>query len=452
VRNFHSLSLRHSPEKFPHGMKWLAEQIRPLGFKPGIWTVPWGTGDDKFYQEHRAWFLHDSKGQPFQNWNGRYILDPSQPEVRRHMEETHRIMSAEWGYEMFKVDGMSFSVRMFERPDVRAAFRQPCTEPFQLSLEALRRGMGPDRIVLACNGHYPGPEVPFFDAARIGGDLVSPGKPPNWNSYLSQARVTLAQLFVHNLIWYNDPDTLMVGEVTPLSMARVATTIVALPGQLTFISDKLRQLPAQRMRLLQQALPVCDVRPLDLMPISDLKPVWDLKIRRRFASWDVVSIFNWGDEAQDYRIAFETLGLDAKKAYLLYEFWSGMFHGVRRGFINTHVEPQSNLLLAVHELKDHPQFLSTDRHISQGGVELIDVAWKAERGELVSRVKLVENDILTMSVHVPADYAYREAIATGATVEDVGGIGAVKTVLLRRATSGEAELTLSFTRQSQVGQ
>ena len=45
VSSFYNLSLKASPEKFPHGMKWLAQEIRALGFRPGIWTVPWGTGD-----------------------------------------------------------------------------------------------------------------------------------------------------------------------------------------------------------------------------------------------------------------------------------------------------------------------------------------------------------------------------------------------------------------------
>lgn len=44
VSQFHNLTLRPDPKKFPSGMKWLAEQIRALGFKAGIWTVPFGTG------------------------------------------------------------------------------------------------------------------------------------------------------------------------------------------------------------------------------------------------------------------------------------------------------------------------------------------------------------------------------------------------------------------------
>jgi len=453
VSNFHNLNLQASPAKFPHGMKWLAEQIRALGFRPGIWTVPWGTGNENFYRAHRAWFLHDPQGQPMHNWNGRYVLDPTQPEVRRFMEETLHRMSAEWGYEFFKIDGMSgtgpyLSAHFFERPEVRAAFRQPVADPYQLCIETFRRGIGQDRIFLACQGHYTGPEVGWADASRLGADMVEPGQPPRWHNYLNQARMTLAQLFTNNLIWYNDPDTLMVGEAAPLSVARIATTVVALPGQLTFISDKLGQLAPERMRLLQQALPVCDVHPLDLMPIMEFKPVWDLKIRRPFASWDVVSIFNWGDDQKEYRVPLAALGLDSEKEYLLFEFWSRKFLGAKRGFIEARVEPRSNLLLAVHELEHRPQFLSTDRHISQGGVELADVAWNQDRDELTTRLKLVENDPLTMFVYVPATYGFSKAIAEGATVEQIRDATPIISVVLRSSTSGEARTVLAFVHQS----
>jgi len=452
VSNFHNLTLRASPEKFPHGMKWLADQIRALGFRPGIWTVPFGTGDASFYHEHRGWFLHDPQGRPMRNWTGQYVLDPSQPEVRQHMEETHRTMSADWGYEFFKIDGMSgqdasYSAHFYERPEVRAAFHESCADPFRLSIEALRRGIGPDRIFLACQGHYTGPEVASVDAARLGADIVKPNQPPHWENYLNQARVTLAQLFVNNLVWYNDPDTLMVGEATPLSVARIAATVIALPGQLTFFGDKLGSLSLERMRLLQQVLPVADVHPLDLAPVADLKPVWDLKVQRPFATWDVVSIFNWGDQPQEFRVPFTSLGLDGSKGYLLWEFWSRKFIGVRRGSIEVHVEPRSNLLLGVHELLQRPQFLSTDRHVAQGTVELDDLAWNQDRSTLTCTVKLVADDPLTVFVHVPAGYVFRTASSSEANVENTADEGSVMSVRLRRSSSGQARLILNFSRR-----
>ncbi|NIA16090.1 MAG: hypothetical protein GWP08_18675, partial [Nitrospiraceae bacterium] len=271
VSKFHTQTLEAHPKQFPRGMKWMAERIREFGFRPGIWTVPFGTGDKAFYEAHKDWFLHDPDGNPMHNWSGLYVLDPSQEVVRRHIEENHRVISEEWGYEYWKIDGVSArddhkAAHFFERPEVRAAFKEPCDDPLRLCLEALRRGIGPDSIWVGCGGHYTGPDVEFMDTARLGADIVSGcyrKPPPKWRNYLSQARMTLNQLFVHNIIWYNDPDTLMVEAATPLNVARLAATVVALPGQVTFAGDKLTELPAERMRLLQQALPVCDVRPLD---------------------------------------------------------------------------------------------------------------------------------------------------------------------------------------------
>jgi hypothetical protein len=448
VSNFHNLTLRPSPDKFPHGMKWLAGQIRELGFRPGIWTVPWGTGDERFYQAHRGWFLHHPDGKPMGNWNGRFILDPSQPEVRRHMQETHRTMSFEWGYEFFKIDGMSgrnqgYSAHFFERPEVQAAFRHPIKDPYFQCVKALREGIGPNRIFLACQGHYTGSEVAWADAARLGADIVEPNHPPHWANYLNQASISLSQLFTHNLVWYNDPDTLLVG-AAPLSEARLATTVVALPGQLTFFGDKLADLPPDRMRLLQQALPVCDVHALDLAPVNDLKAVWDLKIRRPFGAWDVVSLFNWEAADREISVTFAELGLEVGKAYLVYDFWNQRFLGAHRGTFSARVGSHANLLLAVHELQTHPQFLATDRHISQGGVELLAEVWNPDRHELECTFKLVEKDALRASIHCPAGYSFKAARAEGGRLEKAAAENSLVTAVLRREDSGTATVWLTF--------
>jgi hypothetical protein len=450
VSDFYNLTLRASPEKFPHGMKWLAEQIRALGFRPGIWTVPFGTGDSNYYQAHREWFLHNKDGKPMQNWCGRYVLDPSQPAVRQQMEESHRTMSKDWGYEFFKIDGMSgrdagYSAHFFERPETHAAFRQPMADPYSLCVEALRRGIGPDRIFLACQGHYTGPEIAWADAGRLGSDIVSANQPPHWENYLSQAQASLGQLFTHNLIWYNDPDTLLVGEYAPLDMARLATTVVALPGQLTFFGDKLGQLPPARMRLLQQTLPVCDVHPLDLFPIYDLHPIWDLKIRRSFANWDVVSVFNWNEKTEEQQLVFSELGLPEDKEYLLYEFWSQKFLGAHRNHYAVQVPPRANVLLAVHERLNRPQFLSTDRHVTQGGVEWSQSTWNPADNELTCAFKLVENDPLTAIIHVPSNYKLLKSSVEGATLSRISNEEtSILRAVLKRDSNGEGKLVLKF--------
>ena len=414
VSKFHNLTLRPDPNKFPSGMKWLADEIRKLGFKPGIWTVPFGTGDKEFYESHKDWFLHNPDGQPIQNWCGLYILDPSQEAVRRHIEETHRIMSEEWGYEYFKVDGMSgrgpsYSAHFFERDDVRAAFKESIDDPFLQCVEAIRRGIGPDRIWLACQGHYTGTEIGYADAGRLGADIVAPNRPPEWHNYRNQALTTLNQLFVNNIVWYCDPDTLLVGEVNPLETVRLAASVVALTGQAMFAGDKLAELSPERMRLLQQCLPVCDVRPLDLFPIFEMLPVWDVKIQRPFGNWDVVSVFNWEEEAAHISVTLDELGLDTMQSYLVYDCWNRALQRNVKDGITAEVPGHGNALFAVYADVGHPQLVFSDRHLVQGGIGLKAVNWDATTKVLAGTVTLVQNDPTELVVAVPENFTFADA-------------------------------------------
>lgn len=450
VSKFSNLTLRPNPRQFPHGMKWLADQIRKIGFRPGIWTVPFGTGDHEFYQAHKDWFLHDRDGKPMRNWCGLYVLDPSQEIVRKHMEDTHRTMSQDWGYEYFKIDGMSgrnhsYSAHFYERDEVRAAFKEPCDEPYRLCVEALRRGIGPDRVWLACQGHYTGPEIGLADAGRLGADIVAANNPPNWHNYAHQGATVLNQIFVNNIVWYCDPDTLLVGTYAPIGMARLATTVVGLPGQMMFAGDKLGELPSDRMRLLQQVLPVCDVRPLDLYPIFDRLAVWDLKIRRPFATWDVVSLFNWSDNETDIGATFDELGLAPNTDYIVFDFWDGVCRGVTRERLEARVPGRSNTLLAVHPLRGRPQFVSTDRHITQGGVSLVDLSWNPDAKTLSGRVRLVGGHASALAFYVPDGFAFSKATADGADlVRAEQRDDRTVRVTLRHADTGVAGFTLQF--------
>jgi len=450
VRSFSNLNLRAHPRQFPHGMKWLAQQIRALGFRPGIWVPPFGTGNPAFYEAHRDWFLHRADGTPMSNWSGHYVLDPSLPATRRHMRHLLQVMADDWGYDFFKIDGMSssgpgYSAHFFERPEVRAAFRRSCARPFELCVKGFRDAIGPDRVMLACMGHYTGPEVKYADAARVGNDVVHPDTIQQWHNVVGQARATLSQLFAHNLVWYSDPDTLLVGDYHSLAVARLAASVVALPGQMMFAGDKLAKLGAARLRLLQRALPVCDVRPLDLYPVFGLKPVWALKISRAFGDWDVVAVFNWTDAEAELGFGLADIGLAVEAEYLVYEYWQQCFLGTCREQVRVQVPPRSCQLFAVHRAAGRPQFISTDRHVTQGGVSLLDMGWDAEACVLAGASMLVAGESSTLVFHIPEGYVLKSATARNAEVRDVCADGhGVLRLVLARSESGAGQWTLQF--------
>ena len=445
---FDFLSLKPLEEQFPEGMKYVADEIRKLGFRPGIWSAPFGTGVKCFYDEHKEWFLHDAEGKPLKTWNGTYTLDPTNDEALAWVRHIHRVMAEEWGYEFFKIDGMSgrfahYCAHFYELPQVRARFRDPnCPNPFERFISTFRESIGPNRVLLACQGHYTGPEARDADASRIGGDIVDPNCDSTWQNILNQSRATLAQEFVNNIVFFNDPDTLLVGPYRPLEEARVTTAVVALPGQMMFAGDKLTELTPERMRLLQQSLPVADVHPMELYPVFEDTPVWDLKVRRPFKSWDVVALFNWTDEAAEVGFDFAELGLDADKCYAIYEFWIDEFQDVFETGFSMEVPPHAVRLLAVHEDRPFPQILSTDRHVTQGAVDLLDEAWDEDAKTLTARVKLVGGHPTTLTVLLPEGMALDTVSADGVeAVAKACPYGIVK-VTLSAAASGEAVMEL----------
>jgi hypothetical protein len=420
VRDFYNMNLEVNEKQFPEGMKQLAEDIRKLGFRPGLWTAPFGTGNKEFYESCKDWFLHNREGEPVSSWNGRYTLDPTVPKALEHLKNIHRIASREWGYEFFKIDGMSgrdegYCAHLYERPEIRTSFRDPsCPNPFELCIKSLREGIGEDRVFLACQGHSTGPEALYADASRIGADIVDIKKPIQWHNVLNQGRCTINQLFTHNIVMMNDPDTLLVRDLT-LEEARVTTTIVALPGQVTFFGDKLAGLPVDRMRMLQQTLPVAEVLPMSLYPCFSMLSVWNLHVRNTvIGDYNVVALFNWTDEPDMISFTTEELGIDSDLQYILYEFWTNEYFGFLKDSFGMDVPAHGVRLLAVHTEKAVPQWISSDRHVAQNAMEISELEWNTGNRTLEGKIRLIGTFPLTMRLKIPKDYSYESVECIGA--------------------------------------
>lgn len=420
VRNFHNMNLEVNEKQFPEGMQQLAEDIRRLGFRPGLWMAPFGTGNDEFYKTHKNWFLHDHEGNPITTWNGRYTLDPTVPEALVHLKGIFEIASRSWGYEFFKIDGMSgrshgYCAHLYERPEIRDCFHDPsCPNPFELCVKTFREGIGEDRVFLACQGHTSGPEALYADASRIGADIVHPNEPVKWENVLNQGRCTVNQIFTHNIAMIADPDTLLVHDL-PLEEARVSATIVALPGQMTFFGDKLAGLSGDHMKMLQQTLPVANVRPVSLFPYFSMLPVWNLRVQNSMLSdYNVVALFNWEDETKIISFSTEELGVDSDAGYVMYEFWTQKAYDPISEKFADEIPAHSVRLFAMHQLKNIPQWVSSDRHIAQNALELKEYEWKADNRTLEGEIELIASFPLTMRLHIPQDFYLSSAECNGA--------------------------------------
>lgn len=450
VRNFYNMNLETSKNKFPKGMKKLADDIKKLGFKPGIWMAPFATGNREFYEANKDWFIHDKEGKPVSCWNGQFTVDPTNPEALAHLKHIHEVASKEWGYEYFKIDGMSgggpsYGAHFYERPEIRAQLKDPNNpNPYELCLKTFREAIGEDRIWLACGGHTTGPDVLYVDAARTGADVVHPDQPVIWAGVKDQGRCTLSRIYTNNIVGYTDPDTLLVHDLT-LEESRVATTIIALPGQLTFFADKLAGLTEERMKLLQQTLPVADVLPGNLYPFYSMLPVWNLNVRNSFlGDYNVVGLFNWEDN--DSKISFTTteIGIDPEADYTLYEFWTQKGLGSMKGSFEMEVPAHSVRLLAVHKSKDAPQWISSDRHVAQNAMELKGFEWKGSTGSIEGKISLIGGFPLTMRMHVPGKYKFSSCKCAGVETSVQKESNDILAVTFRTGKTGDYDFMMKF--------
>ena len=452
VSNYHNMNLETYAVQFPEGMKWLAGEIRKLGFKPGLWMAPFGTGSTNFYKAHTDWFLHDAAGKPIRCWNGRFTLDPTVSEAREHLKRIFDKASHDWGYEFFKIDGMSgrnhgYCAHLYERPDIRARFHDPsCPNPFEMCVKAFREGIGDDRIFLACQGHFTGVEAAYADASRTGADIVHPNQPVKWSNILLQARCTVNQIFAHANVFWSDPDCMLVNQAAlEREQAQVETTVVALPGQQTFAGDKLAELAPDRVRLIQQALPVCPTQPARLYPQFGHLPVWDLHVARPFGDWHVVALFNWGDAEAQIGFGWNEIGELTERRFVAWEFWGGTYLGTLSGKMFLAVPPRSVRLVALQPQMDHPQFLASDRHVTQGAVELNDLKWNAAAKTYALDVKAIGGFPFTYFVRVPDGFKFKSASApNGGKVEAKMRDDDLLAVTISAESSQNVSVTLQF--------
>ncbi|MBR6225368.1 MAG: alpha-galactosidase [Firmicutes bacterium] len=154
------------PEKFPEGMKALADMIHDAGFMAGLWMAPFAAArGSRVLQEHPDWVIRDEEGRPFScgcNWGGFYGLDIDIPECLKYIEDSVKRAVYDWGFDFLKLDFLYAAAAFGNEKETRAG-------KMIRAMELIRSWVGGKKI-LACGV----PLMPAFglaDYSRIGCDV-----------------------------------------------------------------------------------------------------------------------------------------------------------------------------------------------------------------------------------------------------------------------------------------
>lgn len=382
-------------DKFEMGMDQLAAEIKKLGLKPGIWLSPQGHTDPQVLEQWPDTFLLDETGESTSvGFWGRYILDPSVEESHEYLRALFTTLN-EWGYEYYKIDGQPHILDEYRAK--RGLMRNPGDpdEYFRAGVQAIRDTIGAERYLMGCWGTVE-EGLGLFDGARTGGDVGFNGE---W--YSVALRATMKYLFLNNIGWYSDPDTLLVRHPLPYRHARLWATLQGLSGQALMLSDRMVDLSAERVELIEKVMPAVDIRPVDLHPHERLKTVWDLKVAHLGREYDVVGVFNF-IEPRDYPyfLRWEELGLDPQAKHHVFDFWNGEYLGAWAGGYYVEVAPNDVQVLLVERARTAPQLISTSRHITQGWVDLVSLE-AGDNHEIIGESRVIADHAYHLDFAAP---------------------------------------------------
>lgn len=202
--------LDSNPEKFPKGMKYVADEVHKKGYKAGIWIAPFNLQiKSRMYKEHPDWVIKDEKGKPILGvfaWGGAYTMDMYNSDAREYMRSFFDVILNDWGYDMVKLDFL-YSQCMIPR------YNKSRGTIMVEAMEFLRECVG-DKLILGC-GVPLGAAFGYVDACRIGCDVDLDYGGVYYNKLHVNNEIPSAQNSINNAVFRrhlngrafcNDPD------------------------------------------------------------------------------------------------------------------------------------------------------------------------------------------------------------------------------------------------------
>ena len=376
-------------DRFPQGMKWLANKIKEHGFKPGIWISPYVISEPtEVFHKHPDWLLKKADGslKRIGNWEEgsgppadenpkRYGLDITHPEAAKWLHDLIDTIANEWGYEMIKVDFMAWSILAAER---YYDTTHSSAHAYRNGLEIMRKAAGDKCHILECG---PGATtVGLIDSMRLEADVNYGFSNTAWETYFlhpaCSASAAAKRYYFHKRTWINDVDHICL-DLLNHQQSEAAATLIAVSGGNMISGDRLTQLGKHKLDILKKITPSFGgaATPVDLFD-GEVQSVFALKIKKSFAEWTIAGFFNANlVQSIERKFSLQRLWLNPGKTYLAFDFWKQQFIGEITGEIKLTIQPGSVVLLTIHEKSGSPQFISTDRHVMQGALEIENINW-----------------------------------------------------------------------------
>ncbi|MFC0112905.1 glycoside hydrolase family 27 protein [Kibdelosporangium aridum] len=340
-------------ERFPRGMKWMADYIHEKGLKAGIY-IPVGLA--KGVVDNGDFPVKDAPGcsthdlvypdkRTTNGWDSSYKIDFSNPCSQKYIDSI-ATMFADWGYDFLKIDGVGpgswKSGPQYDNRDEIAAYRKAFDKTGRKVHIEISWSIDINYIEdwkSSSNGWRIDTDVECYCSTLV-----------TWESSVNDRWKDLPPWIQHSGPGgWHDLDTLNVGngEMDGLTVDERYSymTFWAITASPLYVGDDVTKLDDLGVKLLtnrevlalnQQGRPA---KPVD--PNTD-QPVW--WARNKDGSY-TVALFNLGSEAKTVRANWQDFGFDGRKH--VRDVWADKYLGKHRDGFEATIPPHGTKLLKV---------------------------------------------------------------------------------------------------------
>ncbi len=397
---------------FPEGLEGLAKDLENLGLKLALWIAPTEVAEtSRLFQEHPDWILRDKDGnpQPTGRWYwtpnpNQYQIDATHPDAYKYIVDTFRRLT-KIGSVYYKIDFIAGCSGEHLYPSDPKAVRG--WSPLREAMLAIREGAGEGVYVRYCQTP-PLLSTGLADGVYATNDTLDAGA-TTWDVLRDVFKMSSAEYFLHGL-YNHDACDLSVRAHAGIEECRLRVMMLAFSGSSIMFSDDLTKLPEERIVLMQQSMPPFSkaARPINLFT-SEMPDIWHLHCTFSNIEWDLFALFNFGETQKEVTISWKDLGLPESKEYIVREFWTEEFLGIKSESVTVVVPALAGRLYSFWSFKNKPQYVGTNLHISQGEAELVDISWDEKAKKLSGVFKRAKEIRGKAYYNVPPNWKIRRS-------------------------------------------
>ncbi len=258
--------------KFPKGMKHIAQQIHSKGYKAGLWLAPFVCETNSgLFKEHPDWIQRDKQGNlalAGGNWSRFYALNLDHVEVRVYIKHVFDVVLNDWDYDLVKLD---FLYAVCMHPTKTKTRGQIMCD----AMDFLRECVG-DKLILGC-GVPLGPSFGKVDYCRIGCDVGLDWNDKAYMRLFHRERVstlnalgnTIGRRQLSGRAFINDPDVFFFREDNiqlTQTQKETVTFINKHFGGLLFTSDDITNYSKTQHKLFDETMKTETIEILEVKP------------------------------------------------------------------------------------------------------------------------------------------------------------------------------------------